>query len=85
LAYYFDLAEIPMRSAMIAFVTNLVVSLLYLRTFPALGFLVGFSVATLYGWGSFKRVYRDLLRFEFIRREIGIAARQVIVHENVEN
>ena len=84
LAYYFDLAEIPMRSAMMAFVVNLVVSLFYLRTFPALGFLVGFSVATLYGWLSFKRVYKDLLHFEFIRREIGIANRQVIVHENVE-
>ncbi|MEN3043417.1 MAG: exopolysaccharide Pel transporter PelG [Fervidobacterium sp.] len=81
-AHYFDLPDIPMKGAIMAFSINLITSILTIRIYPGLGFLIGFCFSTIYSFFSFNKIYSDLIRFEFTRSKLLIAQREVIVHEN---
>ncbi len=85
IAHYFDLPEIPMYASIIAFSVNLVVSLFTIIHFPAIGFAIGFIIAILYSWIMFRKIYKDLLHFEFIRNRLSLPPRQVIIHKTEEN
>jgi len=81
IAHYFDLPEIPMHASIIAFMINFIVSIPTITRFPGVGFVTGFVIAIFYGWFKFRKVYNDLLHFEFLRNRLSLPKRQVIIHK----
>jgi len=85
IAHYFDLPEIPMHASIIAFCVNSIISFITIIRFPAIGFAIGFIIAILYSWIMFRKIYKDLLHFEFIRNRLSLPPRRVIIHKTEEN
>lgn len=82
ISYYYDLPDIPLFGSLIAFGINLGTSLFFLKRFPGFGFAAAFVISTVFIYGRFKNVYKDILRFEFNRSKLNLPKREVIVHEN---
>ncbi|MGB9614352.1 MAG: exopolysaccharide Pel transporter PelG [Fervidobacterium sp.] len=82
IAHYFDLPDIPLKSSILAFSVNLIISSLTIPKIPGVGFLAGFIIADIYSFISFSKIYSSLLLFEFSRNRLSMPKREVIVHEN---
>ncbi|MEJ5257264.1 MAG: exopolysaccharide Pel transporter PelG [Fervidobacterium sp.] len=85
LSHYFDLPKIPMHASIMAFSINFIISLFTISRFPGIGFAIGFLVAIPYSMLKFRKVYSELLRFEFLRNAPKMTPRKVIIHENIQS
>lgn len=85
IAYYFDLPGVPLKGAALAFFVNASVSPFTLAKFPGLGFSLGFVVATFYVVAAFRKIYSQLLRYEFNRTKLNLPKRETVVHERGES
>ncbi|WP_372590094.1 exopolysaccharide Pel transporter PelG [Fervidobacterium thailandense] len=82
ISYYYDLPDIPLFGSLIAFSINLGTSPFLLKRLPGFGFAAAFVISTIFIYRRFKKVYDDILRFEFNRTKLNLPKREVIVHEN---